>query len=250
MEDRRHETEQKLKSKVLIIIPCYNEEANILRLYRSIVSALPQADKVMDVLFIDDCSKDETGVILRENGIPHLSLAVNLGIGGAVQAGIKYAFHQGYDWAMQMDGDGQHPPKELSKFLHWTNLHQPDLLIGSRFLEKKGFQSTKLRRIGIQFFSALIFLLSHKNITDPTSGYRMLGRRAIESAVHHYPDEYPEPEYLLECLFQGLKVDEIPIEMADRQAGTSSIHSFFQIYYMMKVSLSMIFLYLRHKFNQ
>ncbi|HMQ08629.1 MAG TPA: glycosyltransferase family 2 protein [Saprospiraceae bacterium] len=250
MEAKKGINQNNEDSKVLLIIPCYNEEANITALFRSIQSSISYQGFAVDVLFIDDCSTDDTRSIMEVNKIPHIALAVNLGIGGAVQTGVKYAFQQGYDWVIQMDGDGQHPPVELSKFFKYATLHQPDLLIGSRFLERKGFQSTRLRRIGIQFFSTLIRFFSSTHITDATSGYRMLGRRAIERACLYYPDEYPEPEFLLDCLLRGFKVEEIPVEMEERQAGKSSIQSFFQVYYMMKVSLSMFFHYVRYTFNQ
>lgn len=250
MEANKVETQNNRASKVLLIIPCYNEESNVLTLYHSIQSALPYSGFAVDILFIDDCSTDETRVILRENGIPHIALPVNLGIGGAVQTGIKYAWQYGYDWVVQMDGDGQHPPAELSKFFEAAKVHHPDLIIGSRFLEKQGFQSTRLRRTGILFFRSLIRFYSGVAITDPTSGFRMLGRNAIERACDFYPDEYPEPEILLDSLLRGFKVVEIPVEMKERQGGISSIRSFFQVYYMMKVSLAMFFLYLRNKFNK
>lgn len=234
----------------MLIIPCYNEESNVLALNQSIQSALPYSGFAVDVLFIDDCSTDETKVVLSENNIPHIALAVNLGIGGAVQTGIKYARQYDYDWVVQMDGDGQHPPVELSKFFEAARVHPPDIIIGSRFLEKMGFQSTRLRRTGIHFFRALIRCYSGVVITDPTSGFRMLGRKAIERACIYYPDEYPEPEILLDCLLRGYNVVEIPVEMKERQGGVSSIRSFFQVYYMMKVSLSMFFHYLSYKFNK
>lgn len=237
-------------SKVLLIIPCYNEESNVLNLYRSIQTTLPHADFNVDILFINDSSTDKTCAVLEKNDLPHISLTVNLGIGGAVQTGIKYAWQYDYDWAIQMDGDGQHPPTELTKFFETAKMHPIDLIIGSRFLEKIGFQSTRLRRTGIRFFSTLIRIYSGAAITDPTSGFRMLGRKAIERACLYYPDEYPEPENLMDCLLRGLKVIEIPIEMKERQGGVSSIRSFFQVYYMMKVSLSMFFHYLSFKLNQ
>ncbi|HOY14908.1 MAG TPA: glycosyltransferase family 2 protein [Saprospiraceae bacterium] len=236
-------------SKVLLVIPCYNEESNVLSLYESIQKALPFAGMVVDVLFIDDCSNDKTRDVLIENDMPHIALAVNLGIGGAVQTGIKYASQYNYDWVIQMDGDGQHPAEELSIFFETAIMQNPDLIIGSRFLEKMGFQSTRLRRTGIGFFRALIRRLTGVAVTDPTSGFRMLGRKTIERACEYYPDEYPEPEILLDCLLRGFKVREIPVEMKERQGGISSIRSFFQVYYMMKVSLSMFFQYLRFRLN-
>lgn len=250
MAAKKEGTHNDRASKVLLIIPCYNEESNVLTLYQSIQSALPNSGFAVEILFIDDCSTDETRVVLKQNGISHIALSVNLGIGGAVQTGIKYAWQYGYDWIVQMDGDGQHPPAEISKFFEAANMHHSDLIIGSRFLKKQGFQSTRLRRTGIRFIRALIRFYTGVTITDPTSGFRMLGRKAIERACDFYPDEYPEPEILLDSLLRGFKVVEIPVEMKERQGGISSIRSFFQVYYMMKVSLAMFFLYLRNKFNK
>lgn len=250
MEVKEEENQISRTSRALLIVPCYNEESNILPLYKSILSTLPYPGMDVDMLFIDDCSKDDTRVVMSQNNIPHIALPVNLGIGGAVQTGIKYAYQYDYDWIVQLDGDGQHPPVELIRFFEAVKMDYPDIIIGSRFIERKGFQSTLLRRIGIKYFSALIRLLTGIHISDPTSGYRMMGRRAIERACLHYPDEYPEPEILLDCLLQEFKVVEIPVQMMDRQGGVSSIRSFFQVYYMLKVSLSMYFHYLSYKLNQ
>ncbi len=219
-------------------------------LYESITTQVSYSGFQVDVLFIDDCSTDDTRSILESNSLPYIGLAVNVGIGGAVQTGIKYALDRGYNWVIQMDGDGQHPPSELVKFFNTARELQPEFIIGSRFMEKKGFQSSRLRRTGIQIFRILIRVFTGKRITDPTSGFRMFGQKVMVRACVCYPDEYPEPESLLDFLLQGYTVVEIPVEMKERQGGSSSIRSFFQVYYMIKVSLSMFFHYLRFIFKQ
>lgn len=222
--------------KKLIIIPAYNEEANIVKTVESI-----ERDAVgFDYIVINDCSTDRTKEICEEHGFHYVDLPINLGIGGAVQTGYKYAWENGYDMAVQVDGDGQHDPEFLGLMAEYLETHQVDMVIGSRFIEKQGFQSSGMRRVGIRFFSGLIRLMTGKTITDPTSGLRMAGRNVIELFSKDYPRDYPEPESVVAILRKGLKVAEVPVIMREREGGVSSISMKKSVYYMVKVTLAIL----------
>lgn len=222
--------------KKLIIIPAYNESENIENTVRDILEKAPDFDYVI----INDCSTDNTREICEANGFNIVNLPINLGIGGAVQTGYKYAFKYGYDIAVQVDGDGQHDPAFLKEMANTLIEEDADMLIGSRFLEKEGFQSSKIRRAGISYFTWLIKLLTKKKITDPTSGLRMINRRLIENFAESYPRDYPEPESVVRVLKLKRKVVEIPVVMRERQGGSSSIRFFNSIYYMIKVTIAIL----------
>ena len=228
-------TEEK-QLKKLIIIPAYNEEANIVKTVESI-----ERDAVgFDYIVINVCSTDRTKEICEEHGFHYVDLPINLGIGGAVQTGYKYAWENGYDMAVQVDGDGQHDPEFLELMAEYLETHQVDMVIGSRFIEKQGFQSSGMRRVGIRFFSGLIRLMTGKTITDPTSGLRMAGRNVIELFSKDYPRDYPEPESVVAILRKGLKVAEVPVIMREREGGVSSISMKKSVYYMVKVTLAIL----------
>lgn len=220
--------------KRLVIIPAYNEAGCIVETVNDIKKNAPSFDHIV----INDCSVDDTKRLLEENGINHINLPINTGIGGAVQTGYLYAKRYGYDIAIQVDGDGQHDAKFLEKMADIMEEENMDMLIGSRFIEKEGFQSSLMRRIGIRYFTVLIKLFTGKAITDPTSGMRMANRRVIEYFAEEYPKDYPEPETVVTILKRKLVVKEIPVEMKERQAGVSSISPKKSIYYMIKVSLA------------
>lgn len=235
--------------KIAVIIPCYNEEENIIALYNEISSVVyPEGLKVVPV-FINDCSTDNTKEILKKNNLIHFNLPINVGIGGAMQTGYKYAFRNGFDIAVQMDGDGQHPPSELEKILAPILKNEADVVVGSRFLAKEGFQSSSLRRIGINYFKWLNKTLVGVTVNDSTSGYRALNRKTLEVVSDYYPDEYPEPEAIILYSLNNLRIVEVPVKMRERQGGKSSIRSYKTVYYMFKVTLGTIFLYIRLKFN-
>ena len=191
-------------------------------------------------MIINDCSRDNTRKICEEKGYNIVNLPINLGIGGAVQTGYKYAVRNGYDMAVQVDGDGQHDPKFLEEMAAYLEEHDVDMVIGSRFIEKQGFQSSGLRRVGIRFFTALIKVMTGKRITDPTSGLRMVGKNVLQIFSEEYPKDYPEPETVVGILRRGMKVEEIPVIMHEREGGVSSISMKKSVYYMIKVSLAMI----------
>ena len=201
--------------RVLIVIPAYNEEANILGVVRTVKSA------GYDFVVINDGSRDDTARICKENGINFVDLPQNLGIGGAVQTGHIYALRHGYDVDIQIDGDGQHDisyvPRLLDKIREGYGL-----VIGSRFVERTdGFQSTALRRMGIGWLKGCIKRHSGLTITDATSGFRASGRRAIELFADYYPVDYPEPESIMYAHNHGVSVCEIPVVMRVRQCGKS-----------------------------
>ena len=222
--------------KKLIIIPAYNESENILNTIKCIEKDAPDFDYVV----INDCSKDNTLEILENNHLNFVNLPVNLGIGGAVQTGYQYALENGYDIAVQVDGDGQHDPKFLGNLFETLVKENADMVIGSRFIKNEGFQSTFMRRVGITYFTKLIHSLTGKTITDPTSGFRMCNRKVIELFSKDYPRDYPEPESIVALLKRKMKVIEVPVQMKERQGGESSINASKSVYYMIKVSLAIL----------
>ena len=237
--------EQK-QPKILVIIPCYNEQANILRTVAELRAVYPKAD----CLVVNDCSTDASAALLAKNGIPFLDLPVNLGIGGAVQSGYRYARAHGYNITVQLDGDGQHDPAYLPAVVGPVAAGKLDLCIGSRFVEKQGFQTSFMRRVGIRFLSALIFVLSGQKVLDVTSGFRAANAAMTAYFAEHYAIDYPEPEAALAASLSGFRVGEAPVKMRERQGGVSSINAVRSVYYMVKVSLSLIidrFAIKRHK---
>jgi glycosyltransferase involved in cell wall biosynthesis len=230
--------------KIAIIIPCFNEECTILQLSNEIKKTIFSLPIEVKPIFINDCSTDNTKQILEKNNLNHINLSVNLGIGGAVQTGYKYALRNGFDIAIQMDGDGQHPPSELEKIILPLYTNEADVSIGSRYISKEGFQSSALRRMGINYFKWYNKLLTGITIHDSTSGYRALNRKALEVVSNYYPDEYPEPEAIILYSKNQLRIKEVAVTMRERQGGESSIRTYKTIYYMIKVTLSTLFLYI------
>lgn len=222
--------------KKLIIIPAYNESENIEKTVSDILNKAPNFDYVI----INDCSTDNTLEICHNNGFNVINLPINLGIGGAVQTGYKYAYNNGYDIAVQVDGDGQHDPAFLEEMSETLISQKANMVIGSRFLKKEGFQSSTIRRVGINHFTRLIKLLTGTKITDPTSGLRMVNSDIIEMFALNYPHDYPEPESAVRVLKSGKIIVELPVIMRERQGGTSSIKFFGAIYYMIKVTIAIL----------
>lgn len=223
--------------KKLIIIPAYNEESNI----EKTVTAIQENAQGFDYVIINDCSTDHTRQICEDKGYNIVNLPINLGIGGAVQTGYKYALRHDYDVAVQVDGDGQHDPEFLSVMAEHLFNNDLDMVIGSRFIEKEGFQSSFIRRVGIKYFTFLIHLLTGKTITDPTSGMRMCNRRTIEMFAKEYPIDYPEPESTVRLIRHKRKIEEVPVIMRERAEGVSSLSSVrHSVYYMIKVSIAIL----------
>ncbi len=231
--------------KILIIIPAFNEQDNILKTCKSIIEYNKKNKTNYDIIVINDGSIDKTREVLEKNNIPHINLIHNLGIGGAVQTGYKYAYEKNYDVAIQFDGDGQHNinyVKDLISAIEEGN----DMVIGSRFIENTGkFKSTKMRRIGINIISMFIKLFTGKKIYDTTSGFRACNKNIIKIFSLSYPTEYPEPISNVEIIKKGYSVKEVSVSMNERKAGNSSIHSWKNVYYMINVLLSIIIVSLR-----
>jgi glycosyltransferase involved in cell wall biosynthesis len=230
---------------ILIIIPCFNEQTSLPKLIADLDKLqLPQKYN-LGVCVINDCSTDDTRNVAKKLNVALIDLPVNLGIGGAVQSGLKYALLNNYDLAVQMDGDGQHPPAELQKMIACYEQTSANLVIGSRFIVKEGFQSSFLRRLGITYFHWLNKFFTGKSIYDSTSGFRLFDRKAIQLSARYYPDDYPEPESLVFFSKAGLTIKETPVIMAHRVGGQSSIRSFTSFYYCVKVTLAMFFSFIR-----
>jgi glycosyltransferase involved in cell wall biosynthesis len=236
--------------KSLVVLPAFNEEVSIARVLAGL-ALLPE--DLFEVLVVDDGSTDNTSQIVTECRPPRLRchlvrLAVNSGIGAAVQTGYQFAVLSGrYHYVIQFDADGQHDPEAIEELVEACERDDLDLCIGSRFLDASGFQSTRLRRLGIRTLVALIRCLTRRNITDPTSGLRCAGPRVWPYFARHYPEDYPEPESLFWCLRNGLRVGEISVRMFPRQAGSSSIPNHAGAYYMAKVTMSILIDLIRRK---
>ena len=224
--------------KVLLIIPAYNEQENIL----STVKKIENYSKEIDYIVINDGSTDNTEKILTENKINHIKLVNNLGIGGAVQTGYKYAYENNYDIAIQFDGDVQHDVNYVPNICETIINGQADMCIGTRYLDKteSKFQSTFMRRLGAKIITIFIRIFTGKKITDPTSGFRAVNKNVIEEFSKNYPTEYPEPESTVSLLVNGYRVQEAPVSMNERSGGVSSIRFFKTVDYMIKVVLAII----------
>lgn len=234
------------KSDILVIIPVYNEEVSILGVVDDLNANAPYADYIV----VNDGSTDGTQSLLEEQGIPHINLIKNLGIGGAVQTGYKYALQQGYDIAVQFDGDGQHRAEYISDLVEPIQAGEADLVVGSRFKgDTDGFKSSLLRRVGIAILSSVLKMASTNKIDDVTSGFRAASRQVIELFASYYPDDYPEPESLALVARKGLKLAEVPVAMRERTGGESSIKRMDSVYYMIKVTFAIMIqanIYERH----
>lgn len=232
--------------KKLIIIPAYNEEKSILKVCQGIWDYNKKNKDNYDIIVINDGSKDDTEKILTENSIPHIKLIRNLGIGGAVQTGYKYALENNYDVAIQYDGDGQHNIEYAKDIIKPIENKEANMVIGSRFIENiDTFKSSAARRVGIKLISFFIKLVTGKKIYDTTSGMRAIDRELIKIFSSDYPTEYPEPISTVKVLKAGYKVAEKSVKMNERKEGVSSIRAWKNVYYMINVILSIILIGLR-----
>jgi glycosyltransferase involved in cell wall biosynthesis len=231
--------------RLLLIIPAFNEQAALGPLLQEIKALPPPEGVELEAVVVDDGSSDRTQDVARQNGARVLRLCRNLGIGGAVQAGIQLAHREQFDAAVQMDGDGQHPPAELVHLLA-ASKNGEDLVVGTRYREgTTGFRSTVMRRLGSSWLRGILRLVTRKRFTDPTSGFRLYGPRALQLFSDTYPYDFPEPESLAVARAAGLTVTEVPVTMRERQGGTSSISGYTSIYYMFKVTVAVLLAYLR-----
>ena len=231
--------------KVLAIVPSFNEEKNIVR----VIESIKNENSMIDILIINDGSDDKTSALAESTGLVSVvNLPCNLGIGGAVQTGFKFAKKNNYDIAFQFDGDGQHISSEIDKLIGPIQKKEADVVIGSRFIQKHiGFKSTPVRRIGIKIFEIVNSVLTKQKITDNTSGFRAYNKKAIDFLADNYPMDYPEPEAIILLGRNGFRLKEIFIRMQERMGGNSSITGFKSLYYMIKVLLAMLMSALRPK---
>ncbi|CDF11607.1 glycosyltransferase involved in cell wall biogenesis [Mycoplasma sp. CAG:776] len=225
--------------KVLMIIPAYNEEKNIIKTI-SKLKEIKLKDHTLDYIVINDGSTDQTKKVCKENKINMIDLPFNLGIGGAVQTGYKYAYYNNYDIAIQYDGDGQHDGNYIKDLIEEIKKGN-NIVIGSRFVsELSTFKSSKMRRLGKEILSILIKIFTGKKIYDPTSGFRAADKEIIKLFANDYPSDYPEPDTIVSVIKKGYKVSEVPVKMNERENGKSSINPLKAVYYMIKVSLAII----------
>jgi len=220
--------------RALLIIPAFNEAGAI----EGVINAV-RGTFVGDIAVIDDGSEDETAALARAAGAVVLQHPCNLGIGAAVQTGFLYGLQGGYDIVVRQDGDGQHDPAQIPRLLAVLAADAADIVVGSRFLAREGYQSTWVRRMGI-FVLGVVSRLVGAHITDPTSGYWAVNRRALAVLAHSHPDDYPETEALVMASRAGCRVAEVPVIMYARIAGTSSISALYSGFYMIKVVLALL----------
>jgi len=230
-----------------IIIPIYNLEKYISKCLDSIIGQLN--DEIMDeieIILVNDGSTDRTKDILECNDIPHIDLIHNLGIGGAVQTGYRYAYYNDYDIAIQYDGDGQHNVRYVKDIIEPIINKKADMVIGSRFVSNiDTFKSTFVRRIGIKVISIFMKLTTGKKIYDTTSGFRACSKSIIYDFSRSYPNEYPEPITTAEIIRKKYKVVEVPVEMNEREGGESSIKTWKSLYYMLNVCIALLVIRIR-----
>lgn len=222
--------------KIMVAIPAYNEEKNIFK----VVNAVKKNNPWVDVVVINDGSRDCTGSEAERAGAFVINLSQNLGIGGAVQTGYIYASRKGYDAVIQVDGDGQHDPKDLSRLIDSIEKDEADMIIGSRFAKKTDYESSKMRWLGINFFSKLVSFVCRRHFFDTTSGYRAVNKKVIKIFARYYPRDYPEVETIVYAYKRGVRIKEISVDMKKRQGGKSSITPLKSIYYMIKVTCAIL----------
>jgi glycosyltransferase involved in cell wall biosynthesis len=224
------------------IVPAWNESGAI----GKVVDEIKGFDSAIDVVVIDDCSTDDTAEVAESRGATVLRLPFNVGIGGAVQTGFRYALDEGYEVAVRLDGDGQHAASEITKILGPVDAGGAGLVIGSRFVEPDGtYRPPFARRIGIGVFARLVSILGGQRVTDTTSGFVALDRAGIELFAREFPHDYPEVEATLVALRSGLRVTQVQVDMRERTTGSSSITFVRSLYYIIKVMLALLVASLR-----
>jgi glycosyltransferase involved in cell wall biosynthesis len=225
------------------IVPAFNEEATVARVIDEILAF----DPGLEVVVVDDGSTDRTAEVARARGAHVLRLPFNLGIGGAVQTGFRYAWEHGFDLAVRVDGDGQHDPGELAAVIEPVLADEADIAVGSRFIGAPGYRSSRSRRVGIRLLAWTVSALTRQRITDPTSGFQAANRLGIRLFAADYPHDYPEAEATVMVFKHRLRLREVPVAMRAREAGRSSITTVRSIYYMVKVVLAIFVAIFRRK---
>jgi glycosyltransferase involved in cell wall biosynthesis len=216
-------------------MPAYNEERSLPR----VIAEIRDFDPHLEIVVVDDGSTDRTAQVAEAAGARVLKLPFNVGIGGAVQTGYQFALENGFDVAVQVDGDGQHDPREIPRLLEPLLEDRADMVVGSRFAPGGGYRGTPLRRVGIHLFAAIVSLLVRARVTDTTSGFRAVNRKAIRLFALDYPPDYPEVEATVLLVRCGLRMLEVPVQMRVRETGSSSITALRSVYYMVKVLLAL-----------
>jgi len=220
----------------IAIVPAYNEE----RALGGVLDELRAFDPELDVVVVDDGSRDATAAVAEARGAHVVRLPYNLGIGGCVQTGFRYAEERGYDLAVRLDGDGQHDPAQLDRLIAPVLEGRADICVGSRFAGEAGYRSSRSRRVGIRILARTVSLLTRQRVTDTTSGFQALNRKAIALFALDYPHDYPEVEATVLLHKHRLRLCEVPVEMRERAAGRSSITALRSVYYMAKVLLAIL----------
>ena len=221
--------------RTLAIVPAYNEEHSI----GTVLEEIRAADVDLHVVVVNDASEDGTAAIAARGGAAVLNLPFNVGIGGAMQAGYQYALEHGFELAIQVDGDGQHDPREIGRVLEPILDGRADLVVGTRFVKGGGYRGTPLRRVGIRIFAAIVSLMVGQRVSDTTSGFRGANRKALRLFAAQYPHDYPEVESIVLLSRHGLRLLEVPVQMRVRETGNSSITALRSVYYMIKVLLAL-----------
>lgn len=228
--------------RTIAVVPAYNESGAI----GKVIGEIHAFDASFDVIVVDDASTDDTAAVAEAHGATVLRLPFNVGIGGAVQTGFRYALAEGYETAVRLDGDGQHDASELPKLLDPLERGEADFVIGSRFVDRGGsYRPPFARRLGIRVFARLVSILGGQRVTDTTSGFVALDRVGIELFAHEYPHDYPEVETTLVALRSGLRLTQVQVDMRERETGSSSITFVRSLYYIVKVTLALLVASLR-----
>lgn len=231
--------------KVLIVIPAYNEQNRIGEIVQSLKHVLP----TVTILVVNDCSSDDTAGEALKAGAIVVTHPINLGYGAGLETGYLYALKNGFEFVVQMDGDGQHLPEEVPKILTPVLDRDADIIIGSRYMFfASTYRTSFVRRMGQKFFGIIFSLITGYNITDPTSGFQCLNKKAFALFSHgHFPHDFPDTDVLLIAHYAGLRVKEIPVVMVERSGGVS-IHSGLKpFYYVIKMILSIIMVVLNYR---
>lgn len=228
-------------SKVLVLIPAFNEQKNIAAVVAGIRGAAPG----LDILVIDDGSTDATPALAKDSGAVVISMPFNVGYGAALKTGFKYAARNGYEYLIHMDADGQHDPKSIPALLSEIQKGQADVVIGSRFLANAGYPLTLPKRIGIKIFKAIARSVIKQPVTDPTSGFQALDRKAFQFFSKNYPSDYPDADVIIDAYLSGLRIREIPVFIYPRAFGKSMHSGLKPSYYVFKMFLSILVTLLR-----
>jgi glycosyltransferase involved in cell wall biosynthesis len=219
----------------IAIVPAYNEEGSL----GQVLEEIRSVDSDLEIVVINDASTDDTARIAEAAGVPVVHLPFNVGIGGAVQTGYQYALEHGFELAIQVDGDGQHDPREIMRVLEPILDGRADLVVGTRFVKGGSYRGTRVRRVGIRIFAAIVSLMVRQRVSDTTSGFRAVNRKALRLFAADYPHDYPEVESIVLLSRHRLRMLEVPVQMRVRETGNSSITAMRSAYYMIKVLLAL-----------